>query len=65
MWKTLYKYGWYKQRSYERNSIEIIGDNNGILWLNKKHVEEGLDHNNLREITMKYYSNHRRNHSNQ
>ena len=29
---------------YERNGIEAIMDNNGILWLNEKHIEEGLDH---------------------
>ena len=31
---------------YERNGIEAIMDNNGILWLNEKHIEEGLDHYN-------------------
>ena len=39
---------------YERNGIETIVDNDGILWLNGKHIEEGLDHKNLREITTKY-----------
>ena len=24
---------------------ETIEDNDGILWLNEKHMEEGLDHN--------------------
>ena len=28
------------------------------MWLNEKHIEEGLDHKNLREITTKYDSNH-------
>ena len=28
--------------------------------LNKKHIQEGLDHKNLREITSKYNSNHRK-----
>ena len=28
---------------YERNDIETIADNDRILWLNEKHVEEGLD----------------------
>ena len=28
--------------------------------MNEKHIEEGLDHKNLREITIKYHSNHRK-----
>ena len=31
-----------------------------MFWLNEKHIEEGLDHKNLREITAKYNSNHRK-----
>ena len=27
-----------------------MADNDGILWLNGKHTEEGLDHKSLREI---------------
>ena len=30
---------------YERNGIETIVDNVGILWLNEKHIEDGLGHN--------------------
>ena len=48
------------KRTYERNDIETIVDNNGILWLNEKHTEEGVDHKQLREITIKYHSNHRK-----
>ena len=44
---------------YERNDIETIIDNDGILWLNEKHIQEGLDHKNLWEITTKYNSNHK------
>ena len=40
------------RKTYERNGIETIVDNDGILWLNEKNVEV-LDHNNLREITTK------------
>ena len=40
------------RKTYERNGIETV-DNDGILWLNKKHIEEGLDHKNLREIIIK------------
>ena len=48
------------RRTYERNGIETIVDNDGILWLNGKHIEEGIDHKNLREITIKYHSDHRK-----
>ena len=30
------------------------------MWLNEKHIEEGLDHKKLLEITMKYHSDHRK-----
>ena len=30
------------------------------MWLNEKHIEGGLDHKILREITTKYNSNHRK-----
>ena len=35
-------------KSYERNGIEATVDNDRILYLNLKHIEEGLDHKNLR-----------------
>ena len=47
-----------RRKTYERNDIETIVHNNGILWLNEKRMEEGLDHNNLREITTKYKLDH-------
>ena len=49
------------RKTYERNGIETIIDNGGILWLNEAHAEEGIDHENLREIITKYNSNHRKN----
>ena len=39
------------RKMYERNVIETIVQNDEILWLNEKHVEEGLDHKYLQEIT--------------
>ena len=48
------------RKTYEKNGIETIVDNDGLLWLNEKNIEEGLDHKNLREITTKYNSNHRK-----
>ena len=35
------------RKTYERNGIDKITDNDGILWLNEKHIEEALDHKNL------------------
>ena len=47
-------------KTYEKNGILTKVDNNGILWLNEKHIEQGLDHKSLRETTSKCNSNHRR-----
>ena len=30
------------------------------MWLNEKHIQEGLDHKNLREITINYHLDHRK-----
>ena len=30
------------------------------MQLNEKHLEEGIDHTNVQEITTKYHSNHRK-----
>ena len=49
-----------RRKTDESNGIEKIVNNDGILWLNEKHIEEGLDHKNLREITTKYSPNHRK-----
>ena len=46
------------RKRYGRNGIETIIDNDGILWLNDKHLEEGLDHKNLLEISAKCHSDH-------
>ena len=35
------------RKTYEINGIETIVDNDGILWLNEKHMEERLHHKNL------------------
>ena len=32
-----------RRETYERNGVE---DDDAILWLNGKHVEEGLNHKN-------------------
>ena len=41
------------RKAFERNDTETIVNNDGILWLNEKHIEERLDNKNLREITIK------------
>ena len=50
----------WSEKRYEINGIATIVDNDGILWLNEKHIEEELDQKNLQEITIKYYSDHRK-----
>ena len=42
------------KETYENNDIEVIVDGIGTLWLNEKHMEEKLDHENLPVITNKY-----------
>ena len=42
------------RKTYERNGTETIADNDRILWLNKKLIEEGVDHKNTQEITMSF-----------
>ena len=36
-----------------KETVERIVDNDGILWLNEKHIEEGLNHKNLQEVITK------------
>ena len=43
---------------YERNGIKAIVDNYRMLRLNEQHTEERLDLKNLREISIKYHSDH-------
>ena len=40
------------RKLYERNGIKTPVGNNEISLLNEKHVEEGLDHKSLQEITI-------------
>lgn len=43
----------------EMNDVKTILDNGRILWVSTKHIEEKLDHKNVRQITIKYLSDHR------
>ena len=45
---------------YEINGVETIVDSDGVLWLNKKHIEEGLENKILRVTIVKYLSDHRK-----
>ena len=56
LWNKLY----ISREAYEKNGVETIVNKDGILWVNEKHVEEGLDHKNLRATTLKHLSNHRK-----
>ena len=42
------------------NGVETTVDSDGTLWLNEKHIEEGLDHINLQLTTVKYLLEHRK-----
>ena len=50
-------------KRYGRNGIETIVDNDGILWLNEKRIEEGLYLKKLsiieqhRQISLKQHVN--------
>ena len=49
-----------RRKRFESNGKETIIDNDGILWLNEKHIEEGLNQKNLWQITLNYNWNHRK-----
>ena len=36
-----------KRKMYEKSDVETIVDTDEILWLNERHIEEGVDHKNL------------------
>ena len=60
LWDTLCKYGWYKQENVWKKWRKHSIYNDRILWLNEKYIEEGLNHKNVREITIKCHSDHRK-----
>ena len=53
---NIYKNGFH----YQRNGVEVIVDNNGVLWLNQKNIDKGLSHANLPVITRTYHSDYRK-----
>ena len=48
-----------QKKAYENNDIKVIVDGIGLLWLNKKHVEEKLGHKNFASKYDSVYKNHR------
>ena len=40
-------------KTYENFDIEVVVDGIGMLWLNEKHIEEELGHENSPAITNK------------
>ena len=50
----------YKQRDEWKNGVETIVDSDEVLWLNEKHIEEGLDHKYLWVTTVNYLSDYRK-----
>ena len=48
------------RKTYARNDAETMVESDGILRLNEKHIDKGLDHKNLRVNTVKYFSDHRK-----
>ena len=48
------------RKTYKRKAVEAKVDMDGVLWLNEKFIEEGLDNKNLQVITVKYPSGYRK-----
>ena len=42
------------KETYENNSIEVIADKLGELWLNERHFQQQLRLKNLPALTNKY-----------
>ena len=48
------------KEKYENNGIEVITDQFGQLWLNERHVQQQLEHQNLRVVTNNYDKEHKK-----
>ena len=48
-----------QKKAHENNDIKVIVDGIGLLWLNKKHVEEKLGHKNFASKYDSVYKSHR------
>ena len=47
------------KEAWKKNGAEVIRFN-GKKWLNKKHIEEQLEHSNLAAVTLQYSSDLRK-----
>ena len=56
----IYKIVNITKEMYENNGLEVITNNLNTLWLNEKHVEQQLEHKNLRAVTNKYDKEYRK-----
>ena len=45
------------EKCINRNGAETIVDDNGILWLNEKHIEEGLDQKLCKKLQVNIIQN--------
>ena len=50
----MYKMVDVSKKADGNKGIEVVVDGIGTLWLNEKHIEEKLGHNNLPVIRNKY-----------
>ena len=48
------------RKTFKEIVVKTIKDRDEILGLNKKHIEDGLDHKNMPVSTKKYSSNYRK-----
>ena len=48
------------RKTYKRNVVQTIVENEEKFWLNEKHMKEVSDHKNLRKNTRKHHSDHRK-----
>ena len=48
------------RETFEENSVKTVVDNDGIMWLNENHIEQGLDHKKLLMTSVEYLSHHKK-----
>ena len=54
LWNSLDKMVDVSRKTYGKNGVETIADNDEIQWLNEKNIEEGLNRKTLWATTLKY-----------
>ena len=56
----IYKIANITKETYENNSIEVITDELGELWLNEWHIQQKLGHKYLPSLTNKYHEEYKK-----